>query len=158
MNDTRRVSGRSFVSVPTTDEDTTEAFEMARIADDSHSSSAELIGMTGHAEDQSQANWRGSHSTTESHHSSVKEPVRMSSRFRITAKQWLAEISSFIVGAGALVCIIVLLVRYNHRELPQWPSGINLSAVVAALATLLRSMLMQAVEPSAYISFPVLSR
>ncbi|KAE9979991.1 hypothetical protein BLS_009297 [Venturia inaequalis] len=113
MNDTSRDSGRSFMSVPTTDEDTIEAFEMARITDDSQSSSA-LIGILGYAEDQSQASWRGDPSTTELHPSNIKEPVRMSSRLRVPAKQWLAEISSFIVGAGALVCIIVLMVRYNH--------------------------------------------
>lgn len=129
--------GRSFLSVSAAGEDaSTEAFEMAPGR------------RVGYAESQDQSEVRGGQST-DTTPLKVMTPAPAPTRCRNSARPWLAETLSFLIGIGALVAIIVLMARYNNNQLPQWPSGINLSAVVAALATLLRSMLMQAVEPSA---------
>ena len=61
-------------------------------------------------------------------------------------RTWLPETLAFACGLGAFAAIITILARFNKYEQPQWPSYINLSTVVALLATLLRSMLMQVIE------------
>lgn len=148
------VEGRSYLSDSCAGEDDyTGAMEMTSISitESLPSSTNRLLE---HIEGQYQSDGRGDHSTDPVPQKSMaptrdtQGPADPLARLRSPAARWLAELLSFIVGIGALIAIIVLMARYNKNELPQWPSGINLSAVVAALATLLRSMLMQVVEPS----------
>lgn len=61
-------------------------------------------------------------------------------------KAWLFEILSLVAGVSSLMAIATILGMYNDQRQPQWPYSINLTTLVALLATILRSMLMQVVE------------
>lgn len=59
------------------------------------------------------------------------------------AQDWACEIVSMLVAACCLVAIFVIFSKFNHQEQPQWPlsSTLNLSTLIALIATVLRSML-----------------
>lgn len=61
-------------------------------------------------------------------------------------KAWLFEILSLVAGVSSLIAIATVLGMYNDQRQPQWPYSVNLTTLVALLATILRSMLMQVIE------------
>lgn len=67
---------------------------------------------------------------------------------RLGATSWLAEISSLIAAIFCLIAIVVILTVYNNQKQPQWSAGetLNLSTLIAVLATILRSLLTGVVE------------
>lgn len=71
-----------------------------------------------------------------------------------TARSWVGEVLYMIAAISALVAIVAILSRYNGRERPQWPYGdvLDLSALIALLATILRSMLAGIIESSTLLS------
>lgn len=58
-------------------------------------------------------------------------------------RDWAWEIICMLVAACCLVAIFTILYKFNHQEQPQWPlsSTLNLSTLIALIATVLRSML-----------------
>lgn len=67
---------------------------------------------------------------------------------------WLPEVASLAVAVAALIAVAITLVKYHNQEQPNWPEAgmLNLSALVALLATLLRMMITQVVEAGKTIS------
>lgn len=67
---------------------------------------------------------------------------------------WWPEVISLAVAVAALVAVAITLAKYNNQEQPNWLDAVilNLSALVALLATLLRMMIMQIVEAGKTIS------
>lgn len=58
-------------------------------------------------------------------------------------RNWAWEITSMLVATCCLVAIFIILTKFNHQEQPQWPLSrtLNLSTLIALIATVLRSML-----------------
>lgn len=56
---------------------------------------------------------------------------------------WIWEIVSLLVAVCCLVAIFTILAQFDDKEQPEWPyaSTLNLSTLIALLATVLRSML-----------------
>lgn len=74
-----------------------------------------------------------------------------------TAKSWIGEFLYLITAVSVLVAIVAILSRYNGREQPLWPYGdvLDLSALIALLATVLRSMLAGIIESSTLLSWAI---
>lgn len=58
-------------------------------------------------------------------------------------RDWTLEMASMFMAIGCLIAIFILLAKYNDQEQPKWPhaSTLNLSTLVALIATILRLML-----------------
>lgn len=69
-------------------------------------------------------------------------PTNMKSWFG-RVRNWAWEIVSMLVAACCLVAVFIILSEFNHQEQPQWPlsNTLNLSTLIALIATVLRSML-----------------
>lgn len=65
--------------------------------------------------------------------------ARREGRFR----DWTLEIGSMLLACGCLIAIFTILTKFNNQEQPKWPyaSTLNLSTIVALIATILRLML-----------------
>lgn len=66
---------------------------------------------------------------------------------------WLSEAGCLAVAIAALIATIVVLAKFDSQEQPHWPYAnmLNLSALIAILATLLRSMVTLILEACEYI-------
>lgn len=73
--------------------------------------------------------------------------VPASSTFRLIFP-WLSEAGCLVVAISALTATVVVLAKFDNQEQPHWPYAdvVNLSALVAILATLLRSMVTLVLE------------
>lgn len=69
---------------------------------------------------------------------------------------WVLELSFLIVGLLCFTAMVSILFSMQGQRRPHWPYKLNLSTIVAILATVLRSMLMQVVEQGMH-SLTVLS-
>lgn len=58
-------------------------------------------------------------------------------------RDWILEMVSMFFAIGCLIAMFILLTKYNGQEQPEWPyaSTLNLSTLVALMATILRLML-----------------
>lgn len=65
--------------------------------------------------------------------------TRRGGRFR----DWTLEMGSMLLAFGCLIAIFAILAKFNNQEQPKWPyaSTLNLSTIVALIATILRLML-----------------
>lgn len=52
---------------------------------------------------------------------------------------WTLEILGCVTAIVAFVAIVVVLVYYDGRPMPQWPYGITLNALVAVLSTVMKA-------------------
>lgn len=57
-------------------------------------------------------------------------------------KVWIWEIISIFLTIGLIVAIISILKHYEGRTLPDWHLGINLSTLIALLATAMRTLML----------------
>lgn len=66
---------------------------------------------------------------------------------------WLSEAVCLAAAIAALIATVVVLAKFDSQEQPHWPYAnmLNLSALVAILATLLRSMVTLILEACGYI-------
>lgn len=65
---------------------------------------------------------------------------------------WLSEAVCLAVAISALTATVIVLTKFNNQEQPRWPYAdiLNLSALIAILATLLRSMVTLILEACEY--------
>lgn len=65
---------------------------------------------------------------------------------------WLYESVCLVVAISALTATVVVLAKFDNQEQPHWPYAdlFNLSALIAILATLLRSMVTLILEACEY--------
>lgn len=65
---------------------------------------------------------------------------------------WLSEAVCLVVAVSALTATVVVLAKFDKQEQPHWPYAdlFNLSALIAILATLLRSMVTLILEACEY--------
>lgn len=72
---------------------------------------------------------------------------------------WLDEAVYLLIAIAALVAVVVTLAKSHDRQQPEWPnvSVLNLSAVIALLATLLRMMIDEILAAGTYWR-PLLTR
>jgi hypothetical protein len=61
-------------------------------------------------------------------------------------QQWRLEWMLMIIAISILIAIVVVLREFNNIPQPDWKFGLNLSTLIAILATLLRSSLISVVE------------
>ncbi|KAI9721228.1 MAG: hypothetical protein M1812_002389 [Candelaria pacifica] len=84
------------------------------------------------------------------HATSDKDGQKAASKYNlhhVLSRWWLWEVLSCILALAALVAIYGTLYAYNGRQLPDWPSGITLNALIALLSAVLRAaMLVPVVE------------
>lgn len=61
---------------------------------------------------------------------------------------WIPEIWSICVAICCLIAIFTLLARFDGQRQPDWPyaSALNLSTLIALVATILRSMLATVID------------
>lgn len=79
--------------------------------------------------------------STESKSESLIE-TRKGTRSGSLFKDWTWEIISMLVAIGCLIAIFVILDKFNGQEPPNWRfSSVNLSTVIALIATILRLVL-----------------
>jgi hypothetical protein len=64
----------------------------------------------------------------------------------ISIRQWWQEWTLMLISIGILIAIFIVLRIYNNNPQPDWKFGLNLSTLIAVLATLLRSSLVSVVE------------
>lgn len=67
---------------------------------------------------------------------------------------WLSETGCLVVAIAALIATVVILAKFDNQEQPHWPYAnmLNLSALIAILATLSRSMVTLILESCEYES------
>lgn len=65
---------------------------------------------------------------------------------------WLSEAGCLVGAISALTITVVVLAKFDNQEQPNWPYAdmLNLSALIAILATLLRSMVTLILESCEY--------
>lgn len=65
---------------------------------------------------------------------------------------WLPEAGYLVVAVSALTATVAVLAKFDNQEQPHWPYAdlLNLSALIAILATLLRSMVTLILEACEY--------
>lgn len=65
---------------------------------------------------------------------------------------WMSEVGCLVVAMSALTATVVVLAKFDNQEQPHWPYAdmLNLSALIAILATLLRSMVTLVLEACEY--------
>lgn len=59
-----------------------------------------------------------------------------------TLVSWWPEIVWCIFTTGLLISLVVLLKIYNNKPAPQWPNGISINTVIAAIATIYRAAMV----------------
>ena len=59
---------------------------------------------------------------------------------------WWPEIVSLAIAMTALFAIMIVMIKYNMKEQPDWKHAINLTTMVAILSTLLRACVALVVE------------
>ncbi|TQV90916.1 short-chain dehydrogenase [Cordyceps javanica] len=57
-------------------------------------------------------------------------------------KYWVLELICFFLAAAAVLVIHVILWRYNHRPVPDWPYGLSVNTLLSILSTVLRACLL----------------
>ena len=57
-------------------------------------------------------------------------------------RDWWPEVLWCLLTIGLFVALVVVLVHYNNKRLPDWPLGLTLNTAVAALATAARSVII----------------
>lgn len=61
-------------------------------------------------------------------------------------KSWVLELTFLVLGLLCFTAIVTILLSMRGQKQPRWPYTLNLSTLVAILATTLRSLLMEVVE------------
>jgi hypothetical protein len=84
--------------------------------------------------------------TSDVHSARNRSRQKTATTTRISIQQWWQEWILMIISIGILIAIFVILRMYNNIPQPNWKFGLNLSTLIAVLATLLRSSLMSIVE------------
>jgi hypothetical protein len=64
---------------------------------------------------------------------------------QVVVRNWRTEIASVLLSSGLLAAIVFILVQHNHERHSGW-NGINLTTLVAIMSTILRGLMMTAVE------------
>lgn len=68
-----------------------------------------------------------------------QSPTDLKHSSKDALRAWLLEAFSSVVAVAALAAIIVVLVVYNNRPLPDWPHNITLNTVVSVLQQVLNT-------------------
>ncbi|KAK5657155.1 hypothetical protein OQA88_3212 [Cercophora sp. LCS_1] len=55
---------------------------------------------------------------------------------------WKLEIFTLLLACGALVAMVVVLVRFDGKRVPEWEHSINLTTIVALISTFFRAALI----------------
>lgn len=61
-------------------------------------------------------------------------------------KSWVLEFIFLVLGILCFTAIATILLSMRGQKQPHWPYTLNLSTLIAILATMLRSLLMEVVE------------
>lgn len=61
-------------------------------------------------------------------------------------KSWVLEFIFLVLGIVCFTAIGTILLSMRGQKQPHWPYSLNLSTLIAILATMLRSLLMEVVE------------
>lgn len=78
----------------------------------------------------------------------VKQKPRPSTLRTILTNSWLHEISSLIGSWGCQIWLVVILLQMDNRPLDTWTQKISLNAMVSALSTISKALLLEPVGAS----------
>lgn len=85
-----------------------------------------------------------------SYESTPSEPLLVTSKTWRLGRfgDWIWEIASMVVAVCCLLAIFIILVKFNRQEQPSWlyARTLNLSTLIALLATFLRWMLANVLD------------
>jgi hypothetical protein len=70
---------------------------------------------------------------------------RWSDFYQVVADWWIFEVLACASSSAALVGIIVVLMVYNGRSLPNWPYGITINSVMAWFTTAMKALMLVAI-------------
>lgn len=75
--------------------------------------------------------------------SSSKAPTSTKKVGPSLLKVWASEIAALVTAFCCLAAIYIILAKFNDQQQPNWPYArtLNLSTLIALIATILRSML-----------------
>jgi hypothetical protein len=59
--------------------------------------------------------------------------------WRVILKSWWPEIVSCVISIASAMALVLVLMHFRDRPLPNWPLGLTLNTLIAFLATLSRS-------------------
>lgn len=70
-------------------------------------------------------------------------------------RDWKWEMVSILLAFCLLAAMVVILAQFNNQQQPQWPwaSTLNLSTLIALLATVFRALLEKVLGAGEYASF-----
>lgn len=78
----------------------------------------------------------------------VKQMFRPTTLRTILTDSWLHEISSLIASFACQIWLVVILLQMNNRPLDTWTQKISLNAMVSALSTISKALLLEPVGAS----------
>lgn len=78
----------------------------------------------------------------------VKQKPRPTTLRTILTNSWLHEISSLIGSWACQIWLVVILLQMNNRPLDTWTQKISLNAMVSALSTISKALLLEPVGAS----------
>lgn len=68
--------------------------------------------------------------------------ITSTTKRKYTLWSWRWEVPSLLLCVGLLTAIFLILAAYNGQRVPDWGLSINLSTLVALLATIIRASLV----------------
>ena len=67
---------------------------------------------------------------------------------RVITDWWLFELLSWLVSMISLTTIVVVLLVYHNRPIPEWPLSITLNSIISILSTIAKAALIMPVAES----------
>lgn len=61
---------------------------------------------------------------------------------RSVVKRWLLEVISWSLSAACMAGIVIMLLKYQDRRIPNWPLGLTLNAYISVLAKIASAALL----------------
>lgn len=54
---------------------------------------------------------------------------------KLWTNTWLVEIASAIASVISLLAIVIIFLKYNGKQPPQWPHGLTINTIISIFAT-----------------------
>lgn len=113
-------------------------------------SNEEQTQMGRESRDRQKTEAQQTHKFNNSYESTPSEPLLVTSKtWRLGGSgDWIWEIASMVAAVCCLLAIFIILVKFNRQEQPSWlyARTLNLSTIIALLATFLRWMLANVLD------------
>jgi len=75
------------------------------------------------------------------------------SKSDIIDQWWLLEWGLCLVSVLSIVAIVLLLIKYDHQPLPNWPRHITINSLIPLLGTVSKAMMLIVVSAGMYLCY-----